>query len=142
MDTQSITGGPGTLTLGGTTYLVGQPTEKDMGAIAAFLKQHAKSPVAALQDDPDFKLLPEDEQRQKLLEAARQKFDQNLPYAGPSILDALTSLHGVRFMAWILIRKAHPEVALEEISCHVTDDNRVAISVQLDIASGMAALGN
>lgn len=142
MDIRSITGAPGTIKLGEKTYMVAQPTDKDMGAIAAFFQRRAKSPVAALQDDPDFKFLSADEQRERLAVAAKKKFDQALPFDAHSMLSALTSVEGVRFMAWLLIHKADPSFTPELAASLITEENCVAVSVQLDDASGMAALGN
>lgn len=137
-----IDGGAGTIRLAGKVFLVGQPTPEDLASIGAYLKKRAKSPVAALQDDPDFALLSAEDQKARLAEAAKRKFDSQLPFDPMSALDALTSLEGTRFTAWTLIRKKQPEVTFEEITRLVTEENHLQVSVELDIASGMEKLGN
>ena len=142
MDNQAISGAPGTIKLGDRTYLVAQPDHKDIAAIGAYLNKRAKSPVQALQEDPDFQRLPAAEREPKLDEAARRKFDQAMPYDGKSVLDALTSPDGVRFMAWLLIRKADPSVQYEEIEPLVTAENADLVHQKLSAASGLNILGN
>ena len=142
MDIQTVTGAPGTIMLGGKPYLVAPPVPEDMGTIGAYLKQHAKSPVAALRDDPDFAYLPEDVQQERLRDAARRKFSDSQPFDPVSALEVLTSLEGTRFIAWVLLRKLEKAITYDQIVELVTRDNFERVSVELDIASGMAALGN
>lgn len=139
---QNIAGAPGTINLGGRTFLVAQPTDSDMRAIAAFLQKHALSPVAALEADPDFKYLPPEMQEEKRRDAALLKFKQGTPFDGPSALQALTGLEGTRFVAWILCRKREPTLTLEQVAGLITEANYLAAAVELDVASGMADLGN
>lgn len=140
--TQAIDGAPGTITLGGKLYLVGQPAMEDTSAIAAFLKQTVRTHLQELQEDPAFTLLDEDEQRTKLKEAAKRQLGNGQKWSNQAALEALTSLSGVRFLAWLMIRKKQPEIGYEEICSLINDENRVPVSVQLDFATGMAHLGN
>lgn len=141
-DAQTITGAPGLVTLGGKAYLVGQPTPGDLGAIIGELKKVAKNPVQALRDDPDFALIPEDEQKTMLAEAARKKLNSAMPLDPMSALEAMTSLPMVRFLAWVLIRKHEPAFTLEQATSLITEENRLQVSVELDAESCMGRLGN
>lgn len=138
----AISGSPGLLEIGGKYYEVAQPDMADAGKIAAFLQNRCQTPVEALRNDHDFELLPEDEQRQLLQDAARQKFGQAMPFDGQSILRALNSLEGVRFLAYVLIRKAQPSITWREITQEITQDNYLIVAVQLDSAASMDRLGN
>lgn len=134
---------PGKIKLGGKLYLVGQPELADAAAIAAFMKQHAVKPLEELQADPAFEHLPEAERKERLEKAARKQLDElDHPWSAKAALAAMTSLAGVRFTAWLLIRKRHPGFSFEDACQLITDENRVPVSIELDFASGMAKLGN
>lgn len=143
IDNTSLDGAPGTIKLGGQTYLVGQPELADAAAIGAFIKTHAKKPLDELQQDAAFKYLPEDEQKTRLVDAARLQLDQQRqPWTAHSAMDAMLSLPGVRFTAWLLIRKHHPAFSYDDACSLITAENCVPVSLELDLASGMAKLGN
>lgn len=142
-DNSTLDGAPGTIKLGGRTYLVGQPGLEDASSVAAFLKTHARKPLNELQDDPAFAYLPADEQKSRLLDAARLQLDQQRqPWTGEAALAAMMTLQGVRFQAWLLIRKHHPEFAFDDACKLITEENYVPVSIELDFVSGMAKLGN
>lgn len=139
---QQLAGAPGNLTLGGKSYAIAQPTPEDMGTIGAYLQRFAKSPVQALQDDPDFQFLDPEEQAALRKEKARAKFKSGVPYDPDDFMRVLTRVECVRFMFWLLARKGQPGLTLEDTHALITDANAAEIFVELDIATTMASLGN
>lgn len=142
MDMARPAGSPQTITLNGNTYLVGQPTPGEMGAITAKLKKICKTPAAALLEDPELKFLPEEEQKQLIAEAVRKKVRDGVPFDPLSALEALADLDLCRFIAWLMIRKNHPDFTYEKACEAITEENRFLIAVELDALTGMGDLGN
>lgn len=132
----------GSILLGGKVYLVGQPTEQDAMTVAVFLRKRAKSKAMRLQDDPEFQLLPEDERRRLVLAAATEKFKDDIPFDAYAVMDLLASAEGTRFLAFVLLRKNHPEITYESLATLITEENAFGVYLELNAASGMEALGN
>lgn len=134
--TDSPASGPGTIELGGKTYLVSKPTDSDIASIGDYVRKQAKkiyNPVKSLLED--LKDLPKDLQEVALKEAIRLKNDGEPPEQ--LLVDIMTSPLGARFLAYMLIRKNHPEVTLKDFETLITDDNCMEVYVDLDHASGM-----
>lgn len=113
-------GGAGVITLGGVEYLVAQPTLADKETLqtrlALFVRQQAAK--------QGLRLKPGEGQ------------------SSEAILDAMCSVQGVRFLAWLLIRKVQPEVRREDLDAAITEDNCLQVFIELDDACGMGFLGN
>ncbi len=149
---QAVAGGPGAIELDGETYLVSQPTDQDMGSLRQWLRRKEKtrqSPLAALVHDPAFGELSPELQRLAMQETIKLQHGGGSEMTQQAALDALWSVEGARFLAWLLIRKHHPEVTLEtfgppaDLAAGLINAGNVdAVFVQISEASGMAKLGN
>lgn len=135
----AVTGAPGTISLGGKTYLVGQPTPDDMRAVAVFLGKRVKSPLQKLVDSPAWARLTE-AQQDRLLARTMDVSPDDVSVGGDDAMHILTSVDGCRFLAWLLIRKRHPEITAAEIAGAITEENAEQVFVDLDEASGILSL--
>jgi hypothetical protein len=135
-------GAGGFVTLGGQDYEVSPPTDADARTIARFLRKQAKSPTQRLRDDPDFGLLDPDEQRAALKQAAKRKFDADAPLDPHSAMDALLSLEGCRFMAFVVLRRKNRGLTRERVAELVTEENYEEVFDALDGQTGMGPLGD
>jgi hypothetical protein len=137
----ALAGAAGTIELGGHTFLVGQPTDADTRTIAMFVAKRLKDPLAALVNHPAWDRLSES-QRDRLFDATLQKGADAAELTRESAFSILSSLEGCRFLAWLLIRKKHRDITLEQLGQWIVAENCEAVFIQLDEASGMMQLGN
>lgn len=138
------TGAPGSIELDGKTYLVGQPTDADFVAVRRYLNktftEKAKSPIAAtVAEINKIEGLSAEDRATMLKEAVA------LQPSGPrasteAFTDLLFEPEACSFLAWLLIRKNHQEVTLEDIRATITDENLDSILADLFKASGLADL--
>lgn len=143
-------GGPGTLTVAGRLFVVGQPTPADF----VLLRKHVRrrSPVASApprtalaQAIEDTAGLPAD-LRKSILEAAVKNGGATPPQAAPldpeaeklAIVEALGEPDVCAFWLWALARKHEPGLALDAVTPLVTAANVDGVFADLLIASGMA----
>ena len=136
-ESEATISAPGTIKLGNTTYLVAKPSEKDVFAVFFHAKKEAKKLFNPIQEVTDaLRGLPVSEQQKTelLLQAHRVKVSGEEPEDASTAY--LTSPRGAAFYAWMLIRKEHPGVTLEEIQGLITEDNVVSVFADLDEASG------
>jgi hypothetical protein len=138
----AVTGGPGVIELGGTTYLVGQPDDRVFAAVAQRLKERAKAAPTPLQsiiaDLPN--LSPED--RATAIKAAVecQVGRKEAPITDAFAQEQLMTPDGAGFLAWLLIRKEQPDAKYETIKPLVTDENYMDVLARLMTASGLEAV--
>ena len=128
---------PGTINLSGKTWLVEKPTEKDVFAVFMFAKKEAKrhyNPIRETLDALAGLTASEDAKTAVILQAHRVQVSGEVPE--DAISDVLMGPKGCAFYAWILIRKSHPEVTLEQLQTLITEDNSVIVFAELDEASG------
>jgi hypothetical protein len=119
---EKVSGGPGVLTLGPRTYLVGQPDDRIFTTLMSWLqdKQAAEdSPIKKIADDLQY-LTPEQQA------VAMQKH--------------IMTPEGASFLTWLLVRKEQPEVKLEDLSPHVTKDNFAEVLARLMTEGGLEAV--
>ena len=134
---ESIISPPGTIDLGGKTYLVSKPMEKDVFAVAMYAKKLAKrkyNPIRETLDALQGLTASEEAKTAVILQAHRVQSSGEVP--ADAISDELMGPKGCAFYAWILIRKNHPEVTLEQLQALITEDNAVVVFADLDEASG------
>ena len=125
---------PGRIKLGERDWLVAQPTDQDMQAVGLFIQKRVKSPLAQLVEDPGWGKLTEKQQDKLLAERTGEPSSQQM-------VEILSGMEGCRFLAWLLIRKQHPDVVKErDIDPHITDQNAEVRFVELDEASGMMSM--
>lgn len=140
---ESVAGAPGTLRLNGRTFLVGQATHADLMAVRRRLKKAIKPPLemyGRLASDPHFELLPEDVRRELAREAAQLTMRGEVALSAEMAMELLTEPEHCRFLAWVLLRKCHPDLRLDELTPLVTEDNAAAVCVELARESGLEAL--
>lgn len=135
---QLATGAPGTIVLGGETYLVSQPTKQDFVTLrkhlAAMFRAKAESTYASMKADlvdmpPDIRAIAIAE---IVKSNKREPTDSELE-------DLLLEKDGVAFWAWVLIRKTQPAVKLKTIRDAIDDGNVDGMIAELLDAGGLKA---
>ena len=134
------TGGPGSAEIGGTLYLVGQPNDQDFAAIRDFIRKKLRNPFQAIAED--LKYLPRELWDAAVRAATELKAGGGAEPTPEFFRQQAAEPDVVAFMAWLLVRKNHPDATYESIRPHVTAANVEAVSAALYDASGMSALGN
>lgn len=128
----------GTIKLADKTLLVSKPTEKDIFSIFQNAKKQSKRLYNPFKETVDALAglgISDEQMTAILLQSARVKNSGEVPIE--VITDYLTSADGCAFYAFILIRKNHPDITLEELKKCINDDNCVMIYAELDEASGV-----
>jgi hypothetical protein len=139
---EAVSGGPGVLELGGTTYLVGQPDDRTFRTLLAHLRSKIKTPLTAVAEElaampPEMRALV---QSGAISEAVKIKAGGGVELTQSYVQEELMKPAGAAFLAWLLIRKEQPDAKLAEIEPHVTDDNVVEVLAKLMTASGLEAV--
>lgn len=134
------------ITLGGHVYLVDPPTVSQNKSIIFFIQRRiAKraTPLSRLANDPAFKLLPLQAQVEAAREASKAQVGvgETPTIDGAAILAELMEPETLAFVVWLLSRRNHPDLRMEEIAPHITEANAVQVFAELNEASGMASLG-
>lgn len=128
----------GTIVLNGQTWLVSKPTERDVFTVFSYAKKQAKKlyhPLKQVTDALAGLDVPIEAKTALYLQAGRVHSNGEVPEE--SISEYLTSAAGAAFYFWILARKNHPELKLEEAQQWITEENSIAVFAELDEASGV-----
>ena len=131
--------GCGTVTVGGTTYLVGQPTDQDMATVRNYFRRRLQAPLAAVAEE----LAGLTPAQRALVGDAAVRAAVELKAGGgagmtPSFFaEQLRTPDGAAFLVWTLVRKNHPGVTLETVRTGVTEENAPALVADVFEASGM-----
>ncbi len=142
---ENATAAPGSIELGGRTFLVAQHTPADVMALRKRLKKHVKDPLSMYADlvsDPKFRRLPKKVRDTLAEEAGRLRMQGDVSLTADMAEDMLQEPRHCAFLAWLLIRKLHPDVTLEALADLITDDNAAAVYADLARESGMSEMGN
>lgn len=134
---EAIVSPPGTIELGGKTYLVSKPTEKDIFSVAMYAKKLAKrkyNPIRETLDALAGLQASEEAKTAVILQAHRVQSSGEIP--ADAISEELMGAKGCAFYAWVLIRKNHPEVTLEQLQDLINEDNSIMVFADLDEVSG------
>jgi hypothetical protein len=134
-----ITGAPGTIELGGKTYLVGQPDDQVFATLKGYLAERLQSPFQAIADD--LKFLSAADREAAIRAAVALKAGGGVDVTQAFADKQLRQPHGCAFLAWLLIRKEQPEAKLEDIHKAVTQDAVIDVLAKLYTAAGMDSLG-
>jgi hypothetical protein len=135
---EAAAGAPGTIELGGTTYLVAQPDDRTFAALNKHFREQMQNPIQAIADD--LKYLPPEYRRMAIDAAVALKAGGGVEVSEAFIRERLMEPAGCAFLAWLLILPNHPEVTQEAVRAHVTPDNVMDTNARLFAASGMKAL--
>ncbi len=141
---ENATAAPGSIELGGRTFLVSQPSPSDGLAVKKYIKKRIQSPLsmyAALAASPDFALLPEKVRHELASEAGHLQMQGDVSLSNELFAEKLLEPDCCAFLAWMLIRKRHPDVTLEALRALITDDNAAAVCDDLLRESGMQGEG-
>ena len=139
----AIVSAPNTISLGGITYLISPPTEKDTFAVFQNAKKQALKLYNPIREAMDvLKDIPctEDQRTAILLQAHRVQAAKEIPV--DTVSEYLMSAKGAAFYFWILARKNHPELTLEKAEGLITEDTAVSVWADLDEASGVNLIHN
>ncbi len=134
---EAVTGAPGTIDLGGQTYLVAQPTDEDFATLRSHLKAKLDSPLKAIADD--LKYLAPADRAEAIKAAVALKTGGGAELTPQYVQEQLMQPPGAAFLAWLLVRRNHPDVKLDDVKAAVTGDNVLAVLADLKRASGMEA---
>lgn len=142
-----LSGGGGTLVLGGKTYLVSQPTVKDMEsikkALGVYVAKRRKTKLSRIVDDPAYAKLPAEHQKLLLEKMLADKEDKPEQPDGNEYLAILSSPEACRFASWLLLRREHPTINKQtDIDPFIDAENCDALFLELMEAAGMTSLGN
>lgn len=128
---------PGTIMLGGETFIVAQPNPGTMGAIGVECKKIAKAKRAAL--------FLERFREFKDIELARQLASEECPEPDDTPQSLSETLQremmapdGCRFAAFLMLREHQPEITPAKLRELITADNAAAVGIDLLMASGLA----
>lgn len=108
----------GIIKLGGKTYKLAAPTDRDYGDFERFVQSEylrlARESAGAFEgaDRIDF--------MQQMIDQARQ-----ITFAGnrsKDVMDVMTSVPGCVRLIWLCLRKHHPEMTEEEVGKALTDE--------------------
>lgn len=135
----------GSIELGGRSFLVSQPTQQDTATLGKYLLGMAQNPLKAMA--AELEGLPPELQKMAIDSAIKLKMSRaNVPTTEEEskgiLMAMLFTPEGCRFMAWILLRKEHPDVTLEMLKGLIHDGNYFDVLTTLTDQSGMASLGN
>jgi hypothetical protein len=133
-----VSGGPGSIELGGVTYLVGQPDDRLFTTLHDHCRKQAKNPIQAIADDLQY--LPAEYRKDAIKAAVELKSGGGAELTAAGVQEYLFSPAGCAFLTWLMIRKEQPDVKLETIRPHVTETNVHDILAQLGKASGLEAV--
>jgi len=137
-DSTDLVSPPSTISLGGTTYLISAPTEKEVFAVLQYAKKHAARHYNPIRDTMDAikDLACTEEQRTALImQAQRVQLSKEIP--SDIVSEFVMSPKGCAFYFWVLARKQHPALTLEQSEALINEDNSVLVWADLDEASGV-----
>jgi hypothetical protein len=136
-----VTGAPGTITLGGRLFLVGQPTTQDFVALRRHLHslavKKAKPPLAAIAEE--LSKLPAHLQSEAIKAAVAQQAS-GPQVTNEAITEQLYTPEGCAFWTWLLIYKNHKDVRFEEVKAWVSEENVNEVLASLLKASSLEAI--
>ncbi len=134
---------PGTIALGGKTYLVAQPTPQDLETVGRYLRKLLRNPLKALV--ADIESLPESIRAMAMDAAMKIQANPPTPKTKEEAAEACQALiqtpEGFRFLLWTILRKNHPDLTLEQLKPLVTDANVDELAERLAEEAGLADLG-
>jgi hypothetical protein len=130
------------LAVGPHTLLISQPTLGMLASVASVVNKRlaAQTPLALLVNDPSFRLLPVSAQVAAATEAARVQVNGRPAPDARAITAATLEPEVLAFMIWLYARPNHPDLKLEDVRPHVTEEDAPRLAVELAEASGMEAL--
>lgn len=139
-----VSGAPGTITIGETTYLVAQATKRDMMTIKGHIDKLLLSPINSIKNDikdwpPEYAKIAIDAAVKVQLGITRKQETEDDKAENYTRL--LFTPEGVQFMAFVLLRKNHPNITLEYLKSVINDDNAPSIGAQLVDESKLDKLG-
>lgn len=132
------TAAPGSVTLAGETYLVGQPTKAEFITLRKELirlwKASNSTPLTSIA--PELQGLPPELQKIAVEAAVKLKAGNQEPDAA-ALQSMLFEPEAAAFWAWLLIRKNHPDVKLAAIKAAITRDTVDDVLASLLDANGL-----
>jgi hypothetical protein len=139
-ENEAATGAPGTVELSGQTYLVGQPTDQDFATLRNHLRKSLQNPFQAIAED--LKYLPPEYRAVAIEAATKLKAGGGVELTEAYIRERLMEPAGAAFLTWLLIRKNHPDVTLEQLRTHFTEATTQDILAKLYEASGLGVVAS
>lgn len=132
---EAVANGQGTIELGGVTYLVSPPNDTDFATLRRHLKKQLANPLHAIAED--LKGLPPDVRQAAIKAAVELQSGGGAELTESYIRTRLMEPAGAAFLAWLVVRKSHPDVTLEALAPHFTEESTPVLLAQLSEASGL-----
>lgn len=131
---------PGTLTLGGASFVILAPTPGDKLRVDERMREMALAKcVSPVDYAMQFARLPEAAFRLLLSEAIKLGAGGGVKPHPDAVWDEYTSLEGVRWRAWYHISRVLPDYPLEAATEAITPDNLFVVAEGLDKALKLAS---
>lgn len=143
MNGEHVAGAPGSITLGGRTFLVAQATHGDLMTVRQRLKKFVPGPLqmyAQIIAQEGFDLLPQAVRDRLASEAAELAMKGEKALSAELVADLLCEASHCRFLAWILLRKHEPALKLEDLAPLIDDEVAPAVFAELARESGLSGL--
>lgn len=117
-DTPQAAASPGTVKLGGQTYLVSPLSEGDIGTVELFLRQRviAVAKMAAEGEGPDV--------RQALLTGASEKA-MRIHIGSADAKEFMGTFDGAAYLTWLSLRHHQPHITLEQVRGLLIDEQTI-----------------
>ena len=133
----TLAGAPSPITVKGRVFLIEKSTTAQVFSIYEWALERAGreyNPFREVCDALKGLSITDDQKASLLMQAHRVKMAGEVP--GDALTKCLRSKDGVAFQLWMLTRKHHADVTLEECGSLIDDTNRVDTYVAIDAASG------
>lgn len=128
----------GTITLGGSVYLVDPVTERHFATLIKFLRSRMPSPFEAIAKD--VAALPPHLQEVAVREAVNLKSSGSRELSRSHVESQLYEVEPCAFLCWILIRDNHPGLSLETLTAAVRESGTETVLASLYEAASLKAL--
>lgn len=136
---ERVAGAPGPIQIGGVTYLATPPSDVEFGALHKYLREKLADPIQSVAKS--IAGLPMYLQKIAINAAVEIQTGGGAKLTDEFVGQQVTQPDGCAYLAWLLIRKQHPDVTLETIRAAIPD-NETAMRVLGDLydAAGLRAL--
>jgi hypothetical protein len=136
---ERVAGAPGPIQIGGVTYLASPPSDVEFGALHKYLREKLADPIQSVAKSIGG--LPLHLQKMAVTAAVEIHAGGGAKLTDEFVGQQVMQPDGCAYLAWLLIRKQHPEVTLETIR-NAIPDTEAAMRVLGDLydAAGLRAL--
>ena len=136
---ERVAGAPGPIQIGGVTYLASPPSDVEFGALHKYLREKLADPIQTVAKS--IACLPMHIQRMAVNAAVEIQTGGGAKLTDEFVGQQVTQPDGCAYLAWLLVRKQHPDVTLETIRGAIPDaETAVRVLGDLYDAAGLRAI--